>query len=158
NNVRAQDARFQELAFLYQNTVLQAGREAEDSIVAFLKAQEQRDRLAASVAAAERTLEITHVQYRLGAVDFTPVVLFQTTLAEQQDQLVTTRGSIALSLIATYRALGGGWEMRLAREGANGCGPAVPAAEAGAAPRQESLPSASTPTVRPKSMSSSTAV
>ncbi len=118
NNVRVQDARFQELAFTYQNTVLQAGREAEDSIVAFLKAQEQRDRLAASVDAAVRTLEITYDQYRLGAVDFTPVVLFESTLAEQQDQLVVSRGSIVLNLIATYRALGGGWEMRLTRPAA----------------------------------------
>jgi hypothetical protein len=118
NNVRVQDARFQALAFAYQNTVLQAGREAEDSIVAFVRTQEQRDRLAASVDAAGRTLEITYDQYRLGAVDFTPVVLFESTLAEQQDQLVVSRGSIVLNLIGTYRALGGGWEMRLSREAA----------------------------------------
>lgn len=140
NNVRVQDARFQELAFAYQNTVLQAGREAEDSIVAFLKSQEQRDRLAASANAAGRTVEITYNQYRLGAVDFTPVVLFESTLAEQQDQLVVARGSIVLNLIATYRALGGGWEMRLARESAGGCGPFMPLTEVAPAPRPEALP------------------
>lgn len=128
NNVRVQDARFQELAFTYQNSVLQAGREVENSIVGFLRTQEQRDRLAASADAAARTLEITYDQYRLGAVDFTPVVLFESTLAGQQDALVVSRGSIVLNLIATYRALGGGWEMRLAREGVHGCGPVMPAA------------------------------
>src|SRR5262249_8663561 len=96
NNVRFQDARFQELAFFYQNTVLDAGREAEDAIVAFLDSQEQTDRLAASAGAAGRTLEISYDQYRLGAIDFTPVVLFESTLAGQQDQLVIARGSIAL--------------------------------------------------------------
>ena len=120
NNIRVQDARFQELAFVYQNTVLQAGNETEDAIIGFLKAQEQTDRLAASVVAAARTVEITFDQYRLGAVDFTPVVLFQSTLAQQQDQLVVSRGSIVLNLIATYRALGGGWEMRLSRDGGHG--------------------------------------
>jgi outer membrane protein TolC len=121
NNIRVQDARFQELAFSYQNTVLQAGSEAENSIVAFLNSQEQTDRLAASVVAASRTLQITYDQYRLGAVDFTPVVLFESTLAGQQDQLASSQGSIALNLIATYRALGGGWEMRLTRDGAAAC-------------------------------------
>lgn len=115
NAVAVQDARFQQLAFTYQNTVLQAGREAEDSIYAFLKAREQASTLKASVDAAKRTLEITGEQYRLGAVDFTPVFLFQSTLAQQQDQLAVAHGNIALNLIAVYRSLGGGWDMRLKR-------------------------------------------
>jgi outer membrane protein TolC len=132
NNVRVQDARFQELAFTYQNTVLQAGREAEDGIVGYLQAQEQTRNLNASVNAAERTVQITFDQYRDGAVDFTPVVLFESTLAGQQDSLAVARGSIALNLIATYRALGGGWEMRLARDGAHACEtPAITVSAAG---------------------------
>src|SRR5262249_32825188 len=62
NNVRVQDARFQELAFSYQNTVLQAGREVEDAIVAFLDSQEQTTRLAASADAADRALQISYDQ------------------------------------------------------------------------------------------------
>jgi NodT family efflux transporter outer membrane factor (OMF) lipoprotein len=116
-NVEFQDARFQELAYVYQNSVLNAAREAEDGIIAFLLSQEQVSRLAESVEAANRTVEITAEQYRQGAVDFTPLFLFQDALTQQQDQLAAARGNIALSLIATYRALGGGWEMRLAREG-----------------------------------------
>jgi outer membrane protein TolC len=144
NNVRVQDARFQELAYTYQNTVLQAGREAEDAIVAYLQAQEQTRDLEASVYAAARTVQISFDQYREGAVDFTPVVLFESTLAGQQDSLAVARGSVALNLIATYRALGGGWEMRLARDGAHGCEPvAVAPAEGAAASGSESLPAAS---------------
>ena len=125
NNVRIQDARFQELAFAYQNTVLQAGAEAENSIVAFLDSQDRTRRLAASAAAAARTVEISFDQYRLGAIDFTPVVLFESTLAEQQDQLAVSQGRIALELIGTYRALGGGWQMRLTRAGGSNCVPGI---------------------------------
>ena len=85
--------------------------------MAFLDSQDRARRLAASVVAAARTVEISFDQYRLGAIDFTPVVLFESTLAEQQDQLAVSQGSIALNLIATYRALGGGWQMRLTRDG-----------------------------------------
>ena len=70
-----------------------------------------------AVDAARRTVEITNEQYTTGVIDFTPVFIFQATLTDQQDQLAQSRGDIALNLIALYRALGGGWEMRLAREG-----------------------------------------
>ena len=52
NNVRVQDARFQQLAYAYQNQVLDAGQEVEDAIVSFLRSQEQAQHLGASVAAA----------------------------------------------------------------------------------------------------------
>jgi NodT family efflux transporter outer membrane factor (OMF) lipoprotein len=113
NNVRVQDARFQQLAYTYQNQVLDAGREAEDAIVTFLRSQEQAHHLALSVNAAARTVEITNEQYIQGAVDFTPLFLFQQQLTEQQDQLAIAQGDIAQGLIAVYRALGGGWQIRL---------------------------------------------
>src|SRR4051794_32711637 len=118
NNVRVQDARFQELAFAYQDRVLNAGREVEDAMVLFLRSQEETEHLRASAAAAARTVEITEEQYRQGAVDFTAVYLFQITLTEAQDQLAASQGDIALGLIGVYRALGGGWEIRLQQCGA----------------------------------------
>jgi NodT family efflux transporter outer membrane factor (OMF) lipoprotein len=124
NNVRAQDAVFQRLVYAYQNTVLKAGREAEDAIIGFLKAQQRAKYLGLSVQAAQRTEEITMTQYKEGAIDFTPVLLAQQTLAQQQDELAQVRGDIALNLVAIYRSLGGGWEMRLAREGNGGMPPA----------------------------------
>lgn len=113
NNVRVQDARFQQLAYAYQNQVLDAGREVEDAIVLFLRSQEQALHLGASVDAAARTVEITSEQYNEGLVDFTAVYLFQTTLTEQQDELAVAQGDIALGLIDVYRSLGGGWQIRL---------------------------------------------
>ncbi|HEY3393235.1 MAG TPA: efflux transporter outer membrane subunit [Lacipirellulaceae bacterium] len=113
NNVRVQDARFQELAYAYQDQVLIAGQEVEDAIVAFLRSQEQAQHLGESVTAATRTVEITNEQYNQGAIDFTPVFVFQENLTEQQDEFAVAQGNIALSLIAAYRALGGGWQIRL---------------------------------------------
>jgi NodT family efflux transporter outer membrane factor (OMF) lipoprotein len=140
NNVRLQDARFQELAFAYQNLVLTAGREVEDGIVAFLRNQEAAERLAASVAAAQRTLEISFEQYRQGAIDFTPVVLFESTLADQQDQLAAAQGDITLSLINIYRALGGGWQMRLSRDCGEASVAGAPTEEGAAVPAPKVAP------------------
>jgi outer membrane protein TolC len=112
-NVQVQEARYKQLAYGYQNAVLRAGREAEDAAVAFLKAQERAKYLESSVVAAARTVEITSDQFKQGVVDFTPVFLFEGTLADQQDQLALAEGQIALNLVDLYRAVGGGWEMRL---------------------------------------------
>jgi NodT family efflux transporter outer membrane factor (OMF) lipoprotein len=113
NNVAQQEARFRELVAAYQEAVLRAGREAEDAAVGFLKAQERALYLDRSVTAAGRTVEISYDQYREGMIDFTPVFLFEGTLAQQEDDLAVARSQIALNLVDLYRAMGGGWEMRL---------------------------------------------
>lgn len=120
NNVRVQDARFQALAYAYQDRVLVAGREVEDAMVAFLRSQEQAQHLGESVTAASRTVDITREQYTQGEVDFTPVFLFESILTQQQDQLAVSQGDIALGLIGVYRALGGGWQIRLDADVAGG--------------------------------------
>lgn len=112
NNVRVQDARFQELLLAYQNTVLQAQQEVEDSLVAFLQSQAQAKFLAESAAAAQRSVDLAILQYREGITDFTTVLTAQQSLLTQQDNLATTVGDIALNLVGVYRALGGGWEIR----------------------------------------------
>jgi len=112
NNVRFQDARFQELLITYQNTVLAAQQDVEDNLVAFLKAQDRARLLGQSVKAARAAFDLAVVQYRQGAVDFTTVLVAQQALLTAQDSLASTLGSVASSLVGVYRALGGGWEMR----------------------------------------------
>jgi hypothetical protein len=40
----------------------------------------------------------------------------QQFLVTEQDRLVSTRGSVALNLVAMYKALGGGWELRIGKD------------------------------------------
>jgi NodT family efflux transporter outer membrane factor (OMF) lipoprotein len=112
NNVRVQDARFQELLINYQNTVLSAQQDVEDNLAAFLKAQSQAEFLARGVSAAKSALDVAIQQYREGTVDFTTVLVAQQSLLSGQDNLATTLGNISTSLVGVYRALGGGWEPR----------------------------------------------
>jgi NodT family efflux transporter outer membrane factor (OMF) lipoprotein len=116
NNVRVQDARFQELLTNYQNTVLIAQRDVEDNLAAFLKAQGQAGFLARGVTAAKNALDLALQQYREGTVDFTTVLVAQQSLLSGQDNLAATLGNISTSLVGVYRALGGGWEVREGRD------------------------------------------
>ena len=112
NQVRVQDALFQETLIAYQNSVLKAQQEVEDNLVAFLKAQERARFLSDSTAAAMRSLELAVLQYREGITDFTTVLTAQQALLSEQDSLATTLGDISRNLVGVYRALGGGWEIR----------------------------------------------
>jgi NodT family efflux transporter outer membrane factor (OMF) lipoprotein len=112
NNIRVQDARFQQLLVNYQNTVLNAAQEAEDALIGFLKSQEATSFEQNSVDAAQRSVEIALVQYREGAVDYQRVLDTQRALLQEENNLTETSSAIATNLIALYKALGGGWELR----------------------------------------------
>jgi NodT family efflux transporter outer membrane factor (OMF) lipoprotein len=114
NNIRLQDARFQELVVQYQNTVLQANAEVENALIGFLKAQQSVKFLADSATAAEQSLELVRTQYDAGKTDFNRVLDIEQSLNQQQDLLAVAQGSVATNLTQVYRALGGGWQIRLA--------------------------------------------
>jgi outer membrane protein TolC len=113
NNIRVQDARFQELVANYQQTVLLANEEAENAIVAYLHFTDQvrvREESAKQAGEAER---VAQVKYREGEIDFNRLFTVQQLLLNQQELLAIARGNAAQSLADLYRALGGGWEIRL---------------------------------------------
>jgi NodT family efflux transporter outer membrane factor (OMF) lipoprotein len=116
NSIRVEDARFQQLAVDYENTVLQAVQEVEDAMTAYLRTQDQVAILADAVAAYKSSVDLSTLQYKEGLVDFQRVLDAQQNLVQQQDNLVTTTGDVGLNLISLYKALGGGWEMRAGQD------------------------------------------
>lgn len=113
NNIRVQDARFQQLVASYQQTVLQANEEAENAIVAYLHFTDQikvREESARQASEAER---VAQVKYQEGEIDFNRLFTVQQLLLNQQELLAVARGNAAQSLVDLYRAMGGGWEIRL---------------------------------------------
>ena len=123
NNIRQQDARFQAIAARYQNMVLQAGREAEDGIVTFIKAGEATAKQREALAAATRSVELVQIQYKEGSADFNRVFVVQKNQVEEQIRLNENVGATATGMIQLYRALGGGWEIRLRGDGDDCCDP-----------------------------------
>lgn len=112
NNIRLADARFQEAAVAYQQSVLVAASEVEAGLSRFLRAGEQASYLEASVEAARGATDLALIQYRQGAVDFIRVNQAMVDLLDRQNRLVAARAGVALGAIDAYRALGGGWEVR----------------------------------------------
>jgi NodT family efflux transporter outer membrane factor (OMF) lipoprotein len=116
NRVRVEDARFQELAVNYDDTVIKAAQEVEDAMIGFLRSQEAVVLLADAVQASKGAVEISLMQYKLGETDYQRVLDTQRDLSRRQDDLVSTAGAVGQSLVAMYRGLGGGWEIRAGQD------------------------------------------
>ena len=113
NNVKLQDYKFQEMLLIYRQTVLNANQEAENGLITYLKAHERAQDLYASVVASNKATKIVIAQYQVGTVDFNTVATIEQNLVVQSDAYAQSLGQIGQGLIQVYRALGGGWEIRL---------------------------------------------
>jgi NodT family efflux transporter outer membrane factor (OMF) lipoprotein len=103
-------ARKAELLEVYQQAILASFRDVEDALsgVEQFAAQEILQQEAATQA--REAYRIAEIQYKAGAVDFTTVLDAQRTLLSTEAALDPVRLSRFTSLVALYRALGGGWE------------------------------------------------
>ncbi len=123
NNIRVQDALFQQTVSQYERTVLQAGKEVEDGMIFFIKSHLRALQLTSSADDAKEAVEIVREQVKEKAFDINRAFVTSNFLVQQQDKLAQTQGNIALSLIQVYRALGGGWEIRLQDSTSEKCRP-----------------------------------
>ncbi len=109
NNVRVQDARLQQLIEQYRNVLLQAAREIDDAAITLVRTQEQQDLLVDAVVSAKRALTLANVRFQEGYSDFQRVLDAQRVYFSQTDREQANRGALIASVIALYKALGGGW-------------------------------------------------
>ena len=116
NQMRVEDALLQQLIVNYEDTVLRAHQEVEDSMIGFLRKQQEAGFLMDSVKASQRSVDLSMLQYKEGLVDYQRVLDSQRFLTDQQDVWTATRGDVIVNLIAMYKALGGGWQIREGQE------------------------------------------
>lgn len=112
NQVRVQDATFQRAILHYQEVVLNAQREVEDGLSAFTQNKNRAAQLEAAVAAAKQASQLANAQYQAGTTDYTTILTAEKQRLAVEDALAETQGQVDIGLIAVYRALGGGWQIR----------------------------------------------
>lgn len=95
---------------LYEQTVLRALEETEDALVTHARTRERLEHIAESERASRTAAQLARARYDGGMVDFLEVLDAERTLLAAEDSLAQTRTATATSLIAVYKALGGGWE------------------------------------------------
>lgn len=100
-------ARLQGLIQQYQNLVLKAYEEAENAMIGFIKAHEERISLRDGLQASMRAYGLSQELYLEGLVDYERVLEAQRALLAIQDKYMVNNGNIALFFVQIYQALGG---------------------------------------------------
>jgi multidrug efflux system outer membrane protein len=108
-NIKVQDARQEEAAAKYEQTVLVALEEVENALVAYGKEQDRYRALAASEAASKRAVKLADERYKSGIEEFLNVLEAQRTLLTVQSELVQSEQRLGQNTVRLYKALGGGW-------------------------------------------------
>jgi len=106
-----QNARQEQAAIRYEQTVLTALQDVEGALVAYTKEQVTRDSLVQAVKANRQAVDIANELYLRGLVDFLNVIVSQRSLNNSEDQLAQSAQRVSENLVALYKALGGGWEV-----------------------------------------------
>jgi NodT family efflux transporter outer membrane factor (OMF) lipoprotein len=109
--IRGADARTEAALAQYEQRVLLALEDTENSLVDFTRQQARRDLLRASAQASEKAQNLARQRYQFGVADFLTVLDAERTLLAAQDQLADSETLTATALVAVYKALGGGWEI-----------------------------------------------
>lgn len=112
NQVRTQDAVFQQAILNYQNVVLTAQKEVQDGIVSYVESQKTLASLSLANVAAQKTTNLAIIRYKSGEADYTTVLDAEQQQLAVQTSLTNAQGDIPQGLISLYRALGGGWQIR----------------------------------------------
>ena len=94
---------------VYEQTVLRALQETEDALVTHARARDQLVELAAAAGASQTAARLARLRYENGAVDFLQVLDAERSQLQAEDSLAQSRADAATSLVAVYKALGGGW-------------------------------------------------
>ena len=96
--------------------MLRANADAERAIVTFLESQEQVKFLSDAVDANQQALKIAIDQYQAGETSYNQIFTLQAFLVDEQDALALAQQRVAMGLISIYKALGGGWQIRLGND------------------------------------------
>jgi len=94
----------------YHETVLNALEESEDALVTHARDRDQLLHAQDAARASAIAAKLAEIRYQGGLVDFLSVLDAERTELQAEDALAQSRTEAATSLIAVYKALGGGWE------------------------------------------------
>jgi multidrug efflux system outer membrane protein len=105
--LRAQQARGDESLALYDQAVLRAVEDLQNSLTAYRERQAQVFSLSKQVAASRRAADLAHIRYKEGRIDFLRVLDAERTRLDAEDGLTQAQTNANIDVVSIYKALGG---------------------------------------------------
>jgi outer membrane protein, multidrug efflux system len=94
----------------YEGAVLNALEDTEGALISYGRSQTHRDALRVAASASDKAADLARKRFDGGLIDFLEVLDAERTALSAELLLSQSRTDSATSLIAVYKALGGGWE------------------------------------------------
>jgi NodT family efflux transporter outer membrane factor (OMF) lipoprotein len=105
SQIEAQRARRDQADAAFEQTILRALEDVEDSLSSYGRDQQERARLGDAVAAERLAVDLADARYRAGLDSFLAVLDAQRTLRDGEDRLVAAEARVALSAIALFKSV-----------------------------------------------------
>jgi multidrug efflux system outer membrane protein len=106
---REQQYRLVEVTKAYEQTVLQAFADVDNSLYGYRSYNEQYEILNNQVASATKALELTNARYNFGYTSYLEVIIQEDNLYEAELQRSFILQRKLTSVVNLYKSLGGGW-------------------------------------------------
>lgn len=113
DQVRVQDAIFQQSLLAYQNQVLNAQKEVEDALITISTTKSSAEDYTRGVIAAKSAADLALERYKSGQNDYTTVITAQQSLLSIENSLVQTKSNELIGYVGAFKALGGGWTAQM---------------------------------------------
>ena len=106
---KAAEAQARQAVAQYEQSVLVAFKEVEDSLVAVRTVRDQRAAQLQQVEALRSALSLANLRYKGGLANYLDVLIAQRNLFDAELALMGTHRLHLVSIVQLYKALGGGW-------------------------------------------------
>lgn len=113
DQIRVQDAVFEQAVLNYQNTVLLAQAEVEDALMRIATAESAAKDFGRALTSARQAARLALDLYEEGQSDYNTVIVAQQVLLQVQSDLVQSKSDAFLGYVDAFKALGGGWDSEL---------------------------------------------
>jgi multidrug efflux system outer membrane protein len=107
-NLRAQEAMYKQAYNTWQNSVLSAGSEVSNALVAYNSAKESEALSKQQVVVLKKNVDDTQLLYKQSSSTYLEVIQAQSSLLNAEISTVTAQFSKLQSIVNLYYALGGG--------------------------------------------------
>jgi multidrug efflux system outer membrane protein len=107
--LRAAEARADGALAAYELTVLRALEDTENAFVGYTQQQARLRSLHEQATASRRAAELARIQYREGLIDFIRLLDAEGVLLQAESDVAEAGAALNTSVVAIYKALGGGW-------------------------------------------------
>ncbi len=112
----------------YEGAVLNALEDTEGALMSYGRSQTRREALKVAAAASDKAADLARRRFEGGLIDFLEVLDAERTSLSAELLLSQSRTDAATSLVAVYKALGGGWNLPTPPTKASAANPLSPGA------------------------------